>query len=127
MGGIVSHKAMLCVAGLRCHRACGGACATGEVLGTACGDEHSAAVADQGKPQQARELLAPVYGQPEASIRAILKRPRLSKADILGGLRDVRFTPKSGHSIARSGCPLCAISRHMQCTKFPITSSAMAN
>ena len=31
-----------------------------------------------------------------------------SGADILGGLRDVRFTPKSGHWLNASGCPLCA-------------------
>ena len=33
-----------------------------EVLGAAHGDEHGAALRDHGKPQQARELLAPVYG-----------------------------------------------------------------
>jgi hypothetical protein len=35
-----------------------------------------------------------------------------SKADILGDLRDVRFTPKSGYSAARLRCPLCAKSGH---------------
>jgi hypothetical protein len=30
-------------------------------------------------------------------------------AHILG---DVRFTPKSGHWLSRSGCPLCAKSGH---------------
>ena len=33
-----------------------------KVLGAARRDEHGAALRDQGKPQQARELLAPVYG-----------------------------------------------------------------
>ena len=31
-----------------------------------------------------------------------------SLADIGEGFRDVRFTPKSGHSSARVGCPLSA-------------------
>src|SRR5262249_35346959 len=35
-----------------------------------------------------------------------------SKADILHRLGDVRFTPKSGHSLSVSGCPLCAKSGH---------------
>ena len=35
-----------------------------------------------------------------------------SKADILGGLRDVRFTPESGHWNSVAKCPLCAKSRH---------------
>ena len=35
-----------------------------------------------------------------------------SLADIGEGFRDVRFTPKSGHSSARVGCPLSANSRH---------------
>ena len=30
---------------------------------------------------------------------------------------DVRFTPKSGHSLERSTCPLCAISGLMHCSK----------
>jgi hypothetical protein len=30
---------------------------------------------------------------------------------------NVRFTPKSGHSAARPGCPLCAKSGLMQCSK----------
>ena len=36
--------------------------AAGKILGTARGDEHGAALARSGKVQQARELLAPVYG-----------------------------------------------------------------
>ncbi len=35
-----------------------------------------------------------------------------SKADIGATVRDVRFTPESGHSQRRPGCPLSAISRH---------------
>ena len=35
-----------------------------------------------------------------------------SKADIEACLRDVRFTPKSGHGSAPLRCPLCAKSRH---------------
>jgi hypothetical protein len=31
-----------------------------------------------------------------------------SQADILGGLRDVRFTPESGHRLSALGCPLRA-------------------
>src|SRR6516225_9121460 len=34
------------------------------------------------------------------------------KADILGGLCDVRFTPESGHQVSALGCPLCAKSGH---------------
>jgi hypothetical protein len=39
-----------------------------------------------------------------------------SKADILAVSRHVRFTPESGHSAARLGCPLCAKSRHWELT-----------
>jgi hypothetical protein len=35
-----------------------------------------------------------------------------SKADIGGCPRNVRFTPKSGHWLSVSTCPLCAKSRH---------------
>ena len=35
-----------------------------------------------------------------------------SKADIPASQSDVRFTPESGHSGARSKCPLSAISGH---------------
>jgi len=35
-----------------------------------------------------------------------------SKADILGGSRDVRFTPKSGHWPRVTGCPVCANKPH---------------
>jgi hypothetical protein len=35
-----------------------------------------------------------------------------SKADILEGLIDVRFTPKSGHWPGTVGCLVCAKSRH---------------
>src|SRR6516164_4790350 len=35
-----------------------------------------------------------------------------SKADIEAPPSDVRFTPKSGHRVSGSGCPLCAKSRH---------------
>jgi hypothetical protein len=40
--------------------------------------------------------------------------------------RDVRFTPKSGHCSATVGCPFCANSLLMQCSKdadYSITSS----
>jgi hypothetical protein len=53
-----------------------------------------------------------------------------SKADISLSCRDVRFTPKSGHRSAPSGCPLCAKSRLMHCSKeslYSITSSAPAS
>jgi hypothetical protein len=36
-----------------------------------------------------------------------------SKADIGEGPTDVRFTPKSGHWLSVSGCPLCANSGHL--------------
>jgi hypothetical protein len=32
-------------------------------------------------------------------------------------LIDVCFTPKSGHSVARLGCPLCAKSGLLHCSK----------
>jgi hypothetical protein len=35
-----------------------------------------------------------------------------SKVDIAAGPSNVRFTPKSGHSLSASGCPLCAKSGH---------------
>jgi hypothetical protein len=51
-----------------------------------------------------------------------------SKADILLGLRDVRFTPESGHCRATVGCPLCAKSGREQvqqtssiCQKLSVT------
>jgi hypothetical protein len=40
-----------------------------------------------------------------------------SLADILEGLRDVRFTPKSRHPPTQLECPLCAKSRLMHCNK----------
>jgi hypothetical protein len=43
-----------------------------------------------------------------------------SKADILRGLRDVRFTPKSGHCRTTLGCPL---SRSRQCSKSGLATS----
>jgi hypothetical protein len=36
---------------------------------------------------------------------------------------DVRFTPKSGHSAIRLGCPLCARSGLMQCSNFVVIRS----
>src|SRR6516165_4786422 len=50
-----------------------------------------------------------------------------SKADIKACPRDVRFTPKSGHRLSLSGCPLCAKSGLTQCNKkdrYSMTSSA---
>ena len=35
-----------------------------------------------------------------------------SKADMTLSIRDVRFTPESGHLRATLGCPLCAKSGH---------------
>jgi hypothetical protein len=35
-----------------------------------------------------------------------------SKADMATSQRNVRFTPKSGHWLSVSGCPLCAKSGH---------------
>ena len=40
-----------------------------------------------------------------------------SLADIRPKELDVRFTPKSGHWLSVLGCPLCARSRLMQCSK----------
>jgi len=52
------------------------------------------------------------------------------KADILEGLCDVRFTPKSGHRLSELRCPLCARSGLLRCNKhverYSITSSARA-
>jgi len=42
-----------------------------------------------------------------------------SKADIQAPSSDVRFTPKSGHWLSVSECPLCAKSRLMHCSKKP--------
>ena len=39
------------------------------------------------------------------------------KGDTPAGLPYVRFTPESGHRLNLSGCPLCAKSGHMQCSK----------
>ena len=50
--------------------------------------------------------------------------------DILGGLRDVRFTSKSGHWNSLAKRPLCAKSRHsalQQKRCYSITSSARAS
>jgi hypothetical protein len=43
-----------------------------------------------------------------------------SKAAVLGGLRDVRFTPESGHRLGTLGCPLCATSGLMHCNNFVV-------
>jgi hypothetical protein len=40
-----------------------------------------------------------------------------SKAEVKTFYFDVRFTPKSRHSLPRPACPLCAKSGHMQCSK----------
>jgi hypothetical protein len=48
------------------------------------------------------------------------------KADV----RNVRYSPESRHRKTLLSCPLCAKSRHMQCSKndrFSITSSAVAS
>ena len=42
-----------------------------------------------------------------------------SKADISAMLIHVRFTPKSGHWLNASGCPLCARNGLMRCNKIP--------
>jgi hypothetical protein len=47
-----------------------------------------------------------------------------SKADIAFRQRHVCFTPKSGHRLRLSPCPLCAKSRHYDC-HAPIISSAL--
>jgi hypothetical protein len=49
-----------------------------------------------------------------------------SKADMTRCDGDVRFTPKSGHWQTTVGCPLCAKSGLMHCSKkvYSITSSA---
>ena len=41
------------------------------------------------------------------------------KADIQRNGPDVRITPKSGHGLARSRCPLCAKSRHSALRQRP--------
>ena len=46
--------------------------------------------------------------------------PLGSKADIATDQPNVRFTPKSGHWLSASGCPLCATSGLMQCSKFAL-------
>ena len=51
-----------------------------------------------------------------------------SKPDMTLSIRDVRFTPESRHSSARSRCPLCARSRLMHRSKqrlYSTTSSAI--
>ena len=57
-----------------------------------------------------------------------------SLADIKGAVRQVRFSPKSGHPMRRSACPLCATTGLMQRNKlcawshgYSITSSAVAS
>src|SRR5215813_6046285 len=52
-----------------------------------------------------------------------------SKADIGLDQRHVRFTPKSGHSVERLECPLCAKNGLMQRSKkdrYSMSSSARA-
>ena len=46
--------------------------------------------------------------------------PLGSKADSATDQPNVRFTPKSGHWLSASGCPLCATSGLMQCSKFAL-------
>ena len=51
-----------------------------------------------------------------------------SIADIGTRPRHVRFTPKSGHSVAHLGCPLCAKSRHTAtglAAEYPMKPVAM--
>jgi hypothetical protein len=53
-----------------------------------------------------------------------------SKADIEARQSDVRYSPKSGHSVARLRCPLCAISGLMHRSKkdrYSITSLAVVS
>jgi hypothetical protein len=48
-----------------------------------------------------------------------------SKADICSAIGHVRFTPKSGHWFHVSGCPLCAKSGLMHCSKISTVLSQM--
>jgi len=55
-------------------------CAAGKVLGAARGNEHGAPLAQSGKRDEARDLLAPVRGWfAEGSDTLDLKRPRLAR------------------------------------------------
>src|SRR5215831_6195644 len=51
-----------------------------------------------------------------------------SKADISAMLIHVRFTPKSGHWLNASGCPLCARNGLMRCSNSePYPEPALVN
>ena len=51
------------------------------------------------------------------SLKALDPNRPIREADIEVSCRHVRFTPESGHSRLRLGCPLCAISRLMHRSK----------
>src|SRR5262249_48641614 len=62
---------------------------------------------------QAEGLTLPCCGPHCASRQILAANVRFgSKADIEACLRDVRFTPKSGHRNSVAECPLCAKSGH---------------
>ena len=58
-------------------------------------------------PRAARVLEVSVRAEP-SSARTNVRFG--SQADILGGLRDVRYSPKSGHRLSALRCPLRTMS-----------------
>src|SRR5215831_19166507 len=66
------------------------------------------------------EAATPYERGPHCASQQIKLRnvPFGSEAAIGGCIFDVCFTPKSGHWLSVSGCPLCAKSRHSHCSNF---------
>ena len=77
----------------------------------------------QRKPE--RRLAARSFPELVGNIRVNSEDVRFgSKADISACVRDVRFTPKSGHFQRRLRCPLSAKSGHWPTTRFRFSSRA---
>src|SRR5215831_16664765 len=55
-------------------------------------------------------------------LNSVAVRRLESKADMNACLRDVRFTPNSGHRLSLSGS-LCAISRHQPASDWPLIAA----
>jgi hypothetical protein len=99
-----------------------------EITETEDGEQALEAIAKQRPDLILMDIQLPIIDGYTAT-RKIKADPALRSIPIIAALIDVRFTPKSGHCRATVGCPLCAKSGLMQCSKprYSITSSAMAS
>src|SRR5215467_9617421 len=72
-----------------------------------------------------RDLRQAKWGSGSGCTAAILRRscPLWVKADIEARPVNVCFTPKSGHWLSVSGCPLCAKSGHQPASDWPFIAA----